>query len=116
MSKTFESELSALRSKYGLLVYSDCDEAETKELSELYKQNKTSIPNDICVTESLENDHMTYRFQHTANNEDISHQERVEYCLLKQIEHLQSIKSMVLFFVILTCIALVGSLLLFLPK
>ena len=41
---------------------------------------------------------------------DSTHEERIEYILLKQTEHLSSIRKMLLFFVVLTCISLAAGL------
>ncbi len=112
MAKSFQRELLELREKHSLTTRTECTEEETKELKELKKTASKSIPIDIREKECWENGDYQTTFYHVQNDVDISYDERTEYLLLKQTEHLTAIRKMLLFFVVLTCIGLAAGLIL----
>lgn len=105
---TFKKELTELRDQYALIEVRDCTPEETEEYKEVYEKDVSKLPPEIIVDE-IQDDYYkrSYKFRRRINRTDITFEERIEYLQLKQTEHLNSIRNMVLFFVILTCISLV---------
>lgn len=112
MAKSFQRDITDLRRKYSLLKYKDCTAEESEEFEAIYKKDSNLLPEDIEASGSYASGNLEYVFRHVHNNTDISHEERIEYLLLKQTNHLSAIRKMLLFFVVLTCISLVTGLIL----
>ena len=111
MANSFERDLADLRRKYSLLKYRDCTPKEIEELESLYMKSPDSLPEDIEVSESYKSGKLERVFYHIDNHADNPCDDRIEYLLLKQTESLNSIRKMLIFFVVLTCISLIGGLL-----
>ena len=106
MSK-FKKELWALRYEYSLLDVRDCTAEESEEYDRILKKDKEGLPPHIMAEITYANNNGNeHIFKHCENRTDITLDERIEYLQLKQTEHLNSIRKMVMFFVILTCISL----------
>lgn len=103
---TFKKELTVLRSKYSLLKYRDC----TPEEAEKYK-NMTELPDNIKKIDPWEEGNRTTIYRCEIEDADGEYQDRIEFLQLKQTEHLNSIRKMMLFFVVLTCISLAAGIL-----
>lgn len=103
----FKKDLTDLRSKYSLLKYRDCTPEENEKYRQIFKTDIDSLPPNIVVKSTYDNNNgLEYIFRHNENRTDITLEERIEYLQLKQTEHLNSIRKMLLFFVVLTCISL----------
>lgn len=105
MLNSFKSELKELRKAYSMFAFRDCTEKENEKIKNL-KADYGKIPDNVMVEDR--NGETVYRRQ--TEELDSTHEERVEYIMLKQTEHLLSIRKMLLFFVVLTCIGLAAGL------
>lgn len=105
MIKSFKSELKELREKYCLFAFRDCTKQEADEIKS-FQSEHNNIPDDVMVEDR--NDETVYSRQ--TEELDSTHEERIEYIMLKQTEHLSVIRKMLLFFVVLTCISLAAGL------
>lgn len=106
MANSFEHDLADLRRKYSLLKYRDC----TPEETEKYK-NMPEIPDDVKKIDPWEEGNRQTIYRRETEEPAADYEERIEYLLLKQTESLNSIRKMLIFFVVLTCISLIGGLL-----
>ena len=107
----FKRELTDLRHQYSLLEISDCAPEETEKYEQIFKKDKAALPPEIIAIESYVDGNPKYKFHHCTNRTDITFEDRIEYLQLKQTEHLNSIRKMMLFFVVLTCISLAAGVL-----
>lgn len=105
MLNSFKSELNELREKYCLFAFRDCTQQEADEIKR-FQSEHNNIPDDVMVEDR--NDETVYSRQ--TEELDSTHEERIEYIMLKQTEHLSVIRKMLLFFVVLTCIGLAAGL------
>lgn len=97
----FENDLEDLRKKYCLFAFRDCTKQETDEIKR-FQSEHNNIPDDVMVEDC--NGETVYRRQ--TEELDSTHEERIEYIMLMQTEHLSAIRKMLLFFVVLACIGL----------
>lgn len=105
MVNSFKPELNVLRDKYRLFAFRDCTKEETAEI-EKYIEDHNRIPDNVMIEERF--GESVYCCQ--TDELDYTHEERIEYIMLKQAEHLSAIRKMLLFFVVLTCISLAAGL------
>lgn len=105
MINSFKSELKELRKAYSMFAFRDCNEKENEYIKNINSEYG-KVPDDVMVEDR--NGETVYRRQ--TEELDSTHEERIEYILLKQTEHLSSIRKMLLFFVVLTCISLAAGL------
>lgn len=105
MLNSFKSELKELREMYCLFAFRDCTKQEADEIKR-FQSEHNNIPDDVMVEDR--NGETVYRKQ--TEELDSTHEERIEYIMLKQTEHLSVIRKMLLFFVVLTCIGLAAGL------
>lgn len=109
MINSFKSELKELREKYCLFAFRDCTEEEINKI-EKYKKEFNQIPNDVMVVEPLKEGNKETIYRRQTKDLDSTHEERIEYIMLMQTEHMSAIRKMLLFFVILTCIGIAAGL------
>ena len=109
MLSYFKKDLEKLRGKYALFAFRDCTEEEISKI-EKYKNEFNQIPNDVMVVEPLEEGNKETIYRRQTKDLDSTHEERIEYIMLMQTEHMSAIRKMLLFFVILTCIGIAAGL------
>lgn len=109
MLNSFKSELKELREKYCLFALRDCTQQEIDEINRL-KAGYYSIPDDVVIIDPLKEGNKETIYLRKTEELDSSFEDRVEYLLLKQAEHMSAIRKMLLFFVILTCIGIAAGL------
>ncbi len=107
MAKSFQRDLTDLRRKYSLLKYRDCTPEETEKYKNMYE-----IPDGVKKIDPWEEGNRQTIYRQETEETAADYEERIEYLLLKQTEHLTAIRKMLLFFVVLTCIGLAAGLIL----
>ena len=109
MLSYFKKDLEKLRGKYSMFAFRDCTKQEADEIKR-FQSEHNNIPDDVMVVEPWEEGNKETIYRRQTKDLDSTHEERVEYILLKQTEHMSAIRKMLLFFVILTCIGIAAGL------
>lgn len=100
---TGKRKLHDMKEKYGLLEKIYCDEEERRKLHAMQQERK-QLPSDINVDD--ENPFFFYRVKEA----DLTEKEFDEFLKFYQLTYLRKIKNGVIFFVVLTVISLILSL------
>ncbi|MGM9563763.1 MAG: hypothetical protein ACI3VQ_06765 [Faecousia sp.] len=87
----------------------DCTQQEIDEINRL-KAGYYSIPDDVVIIDPLKEGNKETIYRRQTKDLDSTHEERIEYIMLMQTEHMSAIRKMLLFFVILTCIGIAAGL------
>lgn len=109
MLSYFKKDLEKLRGKYAMFALRDCTQQEIDEINRL-KAGYYSIPDDVVIIDPLEEGNKETIYRRQTKDLDSTHEERIEYIMLMQTEHMSAIRKMLLFFVILTCIGIAAGL------
>lgn len=109
MLSYFKKDLEKLRRKYALFALRDCTQQEIDEINRL-KAGYYSIPDDVVIIDPLKEGNKETIYRRQTKDLDSTHEERIEYIMLMQTEHMSAIRKMLLFFVILTCIGIAAGL------
>jgi len=100
---TKKSELREKKEEYGLTAKIYCDSEENKEFYKMVT-DKTKLPDDV-----FNDGYVFYRYK----NSNLTEKETDELLRFYQLDYLKSIKNGVTFFVVLTVISLILSIVLF---
>lgn len=111
MDKYFKHNLAELRKKYSLFAFRDCTPEEIEEITN-YKDEHNNLPDDVIAIYPNEAGNTETIFRRQTDTIDSTYEERAEYLLLKQTEHMSAIRKMLLFFVVLACIGIAAGVLL----
>lgn len=109
MLSYFKKDLEKLRGKYAMFALRDCTQQEIDEINRL-KAGYYSIPDDVVIIDPLEEGNKETIYRRQTKDLDSTHEERIEYIMLMQTEHMSAIRKMLLFFVILTRIGIAAGL------
>lgn len=104
-------EYRRLIDEYGFRQKQDCTEEENARYLEMLNKGET-VPDNVGRYLD-ENEQPTDRF-YTIENDDMTHEERMEYLEMKQHKELATIKNCVVFLAIVTAVGVICSVLGFL--
>ena len=113
MRSSFDKKLLQLKYENEFCIEVDCSEDENQTYLDLLRQKK-DLPIDIVQYEES-NGAKLNKFYRVVPM-PITHEELQEYCSLKQIKNLNTIKNCVLFFTALTVIFLFATIILFVSQ
>ena len=99
-------EYRAKLSEYGFRQKQDCIEEENARYLEMIKNGET-VPDNVGRYLD-ENEQPTDNF-YIIENDDMTHEQRMEYLAMKQHEELVSIRECAVFFTVITILGLIGS-------
>lgn len=111
MKSAFYEKLLQLKHDNGLCQEVLCSEEENRLFLEMLKQKK-DLPEDVVRCEES-NGAKLDKFYRVVPFE-VTHEEIQEFCMLKQIKYLKTIKNCVVFFTVLTVLSLITTVLLLL--
>ncbi|MGN0640824.1 MAG: hypothetical protein ACI4JT_07720 [Oscillospiraceae bacterium] len=102
-------EYRAKLSEYGFRQKQDCTEEENARYLEMIKNGET-VPDNVGRYLD-ENEQPTDNF-YIIINDDMTHEQRMEFLAMKQQEELVSIRKCMVFFTVITILGLIGAFLL----
>ena len=111
MKNSFKSELNELRQKYSMFALRDCTQQEIDDIKK-FQEEHSDLPDGVVTDEILNDGNRETVYRRETEILDSTHEDRIEYVLLAQAEHLSAIRKMLSFFVVLTCIGIVAGLIL----
>lgn len=107
--RNLRSELKNLKFEFNLLQKIDCSKEENKDFIKL-KKSGSPLPEGIYEHKGENGDDLGTYYRIWEN--DLSNDEWKEYLILHQLSYLRSIKNSMFFFVVLTVISLLCSIVL----
>ena len=105
--KKFSQTYNDLKEKNFFCRRVECSPVESKEYEDLFIKDQP-LPEDICVEDRRAGGEGISFFRY-QDDEKLTREDRLEYLLLHQAESLKSIRKMLCFFTVLTCIGIAAS-------
>ena len=98
-----KKELMQLRYEYGTMEQINCTEEQNAEYRQLSKENKPLPPRVFCRNSDPASEYASF---YTVSEMDLSTEQLNEYLQYRQLKTLTSIKKCMVFFTVLTVIAI----------